>query len=179
MPTQSQYLRALIREGERGKFSLLLAVKGYPNSDDDVPVDAALTVGEVIIRSIERLTPRQMINLFPLKKEFDGERYGCKDYFYARKSVEEYGLDRRIENAVDFLWDYQNDDLARFMVEYLCFAGKRYRQQTGRNMAQDGLEAAHIPYQAITGDGLYLTHFDGDTRVEVPNLPVWREKGLI
>lgn len=93
--------------------------------------------------------------------------------------MEEYSLDRKIENAIDYLWDFQNDDLARFMVRYLCFAGKRYRQQTGRSMAQDGMETAHIPYEAITGDGLYLISYDGDVRIEVPYLPAWREMGLI
>lgn len=179
MPTRNQYLAAFARTGKRGKFNVLLAVKGFPDSDGDISVDDALTIGDAIICAIEMLTPRQMMDLFPITKDFDGERYGWKDYFFTRKAVEEYGPDRKIDSAIDFLWDYQNDDLARFMVKYLCFAGKRYQQQTGRNMAQDGMEAAHIPYQAITGDGLYLTCYDGSVRVEMPNLPVWREMGLI
>lgn len=178
MPTRNQYLAAFAREGEHGKFNVLLAVKGFPDSDNDISVDAALAIGDAIICAIESMTPRQIMDLFPIKKDFDGERSGWKDYFYTRKAVEKYGLDRKIENTVDFLWDYQNDDLFRFMVGYFCFAGKRYRQQTGRNMAQDGIEAAHIPYQAITGDGLYLTSYDGDTRIEMPYLPMWRKMGL-
>lgn len=179
MPNRDQYLAAFVREGKRGKFNVLLAVKGFPDSEDDISADDALAIGDAIICAIGKLTPRQMMNLFPPKKDFDGDRFGCKDYFYTKKAVEEYGLDRKIENAVDFLWGFQNDDIGRFMVEYLCFAGKRYRQLTGRNMAQDGMEAAHIPYRAITGDGLYLTDYDGDTRIEMPNLPAWREVGLI
>lgn len=179
MPTRNQYLAVFARTGERGKFNVLLAVKGFPDSDDDISADDALAIGDAIICAIGKLTPRQMMNLFPPKKDFDGDRFGCKDYFYTMRAVDEYGLDRKIENAFDFIWDYQNDDIARFTVEYLCFAGKLYRQQTGRNMALDGMEAAHISYRAITGDGLYMTSYGGSVRVEMPNLPVWREKGLI
>lgn len=179
MPTTTQYLYAFAREGECGKFNLLLAVKGYPDSDDDMPVDAGLAIGDAILCAIKQRTPRQMMDLFPVKKEYNGERFGWKDYFYTIRTMEAYGLDRKIKNAIDFLWDFQNDDLARFMVRYLCFAGKRYRQQTGRSMAQDGMEAAHIPYKAITGDGLYLISYNRDVRIEVPCLPAWREMGLI
>lgn len=179
MPNRDQYLAAFVREGKRGKFNVLLAVKGFPDSEDDISAGDALAIGDAIICAIGKLTPRQMMSLFPPKKEFDGDRFGCKDFYYTKKAVKEYGIDRKIEGAVDFLLDYQNDDIARFTVEYLCFAGKRYRQLTGRNMAQDGMEAAHIAYRAITGDGLYLTDYDGDTRIEMPNLPAWREVGLI
>lgn len=103
MPTRNQYLAAFVREGKRGKFNVLLAVKGYPDSDDDISADDALAIGDAIICAIGKLTPRQMMDLFPIKKEYDGERFGCKDYFYTRKSVEKYALDRKIENAVDFL----------------------------------------------------------------------------
>lgn len=179
MPTTTQWLSAFARQGEQGRFNLLLAVKGYPDNDDDIPVDAGLAIGDAILCAIKQRTPRQMMELFPIKKEYDGERFGWKDFFYTMKTIEKYGLDRKIEDAVDFLWDYQNDDLARFMVQYLCFAGKAYRKQTGRSMAQDGMEAAHIPYKAIMGDGLYLISYDGDIRIEVPYLPAWREMGLI
>ena len=178
MIARSQYLAAFIREGERGRFNILLLVKGYPASDE-TSAENGIALGEAVIRSIQMMTPKQVMNLFPVKKDFDGERFGWKDYFHTRRVVEEYGLDRKIENAVDFLWDYQNDDLFRFVAEYLCFCGKIYREQTGRNMAQDGMEAAHIPYAAFTRNGLFMVYFDGDMRVEMPYLPMWRELGLM
>lgn len=76
MPTTTQWLSAFARQGEQERFNPLLAVNGYPDSDDDIPVDAGLAIGDAILCAIKQRTPRQMMELFPIKKEYDGERFG-------------------------------------------------------------------------------------------------------
>lgn len=178
MLTRADYFDAFVRSGRQGKFNLTLAVKGYPRLGE-VTVDEGLELGSAILAVFERMTPAQVLMMFPLKKEFDGSQYGEKDYFYSRNFIKEYGLGKRIVYAPEFIMEYCNDDIIRFLVSFQVFCGQRYHERTGRSMACDGMEYAKIPYNAITGDGLYLIQYDGETHVEVPNLPMWKELGLI
>jgi hypothetical protein len=36
---------------------------------------------QLIFSEIASLTPRQFVSLFPIIKEYDGDRFQCKDYF--------------------------------------------------------------------------------------------------
>ena len=133
----------------------------------------SLNFGYMIFSKIEQLTPKQLLSMFPLDKTYNGEKWGCKDYFYSMDVIKKYGIDRRIENAPDFLWDYGNEDLREFLVNFTCLISRKYENITGRNMAQDGMEKVGIPYTALTHEGFYITSFDGSTRVEMPYLPAW------
>lgn len=63
---------------------------------------------QIILHTIETLAPRDFLRIFPLEKRYDGEKYEVKDYFSSMQAINEYGIDRRIENAIDFLFDYMN-----------------------------------------------------------------------
>lgn len=61
------------------------------------------------------LTPRELLTVFPIAKEYDGEKYGFKDYFYTKKFIEEFGVDKVIgEEMTRFHWDYHNQELMKF-----------------------------------------------------------------
>ncbi len=166
---KKDYYVTLLRKMKKGNFNLILAVKGYPGEHDVHPA-LGFGLGELILNAIQHMTPRQLLNVFPLKKTFDGEHFYCKDYFSAMKTIREYGMDPTIENAAAFLWDYTNDDIGNFLADYLCFVSDIYKERTGGDLAQDAMEQAHIPYSAYT--------HDGETRVEIPNLPAWQELGM-
>lgn len=70
----------------------------------------------LILYTIETLTPREFLRIFPLEKTYDGEKYECKDYFFSMEVINEYGIDRRIESAVEFLFDYSNMITRKFLV---------------------------------------------------------------
>src|SRR5699024_12254405 len=55
---------------------------------------------------IDRITTRQLINIFPITKDYDGYKYEMKDYFCAMDTCKEHGLDKPIGNSYAFLCDY-------------------------------------------------------------------------
>ena len=60
------------------------------------------------------------MQLFPLKKEYDGKRFGCKDYFSAMEYIGKLDQDKPIgdgKKLFDFLWEYWNWDINEFLVE--------------------------------------------------------------
>lgn len=168
---REKYLDALMRKIEAGNFSLFLAIKSYPVLKG-CDTELLLLIGEYIEQKISEMTPEEFMRLFPISKVYDGDKCGCKDYFSTIRKINELGLHKKIENVTDFLWDYVNDDIVDFLSDYLCAIGSAYREQTGREMAFDGLEHSRIPYTAISRDGLSMVSFDGDsTRVTMPNIP--------
>ncbi|GIO83522.1 hypothetical protein J25TS5_04540 [Paenibacillus faecis] len=73
----------------------------------------------VLMDWIGLLTPSQLITLFPIAKDYDGHKYQTKDYFYTMDVCIKHGLDTKIGDAFEFLWDYQNWDISHFVIEYL------------------------------------------------------------
>ena len=67
---------------------------------------------------LQGMTPRQLLNVFPIDKVYDktGE---IKDYFTTMKFIEGYGMDRRIDDVLSFLWDYSNGDLRMYLLDYM------------------------------------------------------------
>lgn len=68
---------------------------------------------------IEKLSFYTIINIFPIRKDFDGARWEAKDYFstmdYLKdkdlsKMILEYGID-------DFFWNYYNQDIMSYCVQ--------------------------------------------------------------
>lgn len=67
------------------------------------------------------LTPRELLMVFPIAKDYDGEKYGFKDYFYTKKFIEEFGMDKVIgEEMTRFHWDYHNWELTKFASQAMC-----------------------------------------------------------
>ncbi|OPX83619.1 MAG: hypothetical protein A4E53_04567 [Pelotomaculum sp. PtaB.Bin104] len=70
------------------------------------------------------LTPSEFVNIFPITKYYDGHKYEVKDYFYTRDFIKTLP-DKPIGNineVMEFLWNYENQELLRFVVNYLCNA---------------------------------------------------------
>ena len=65
---------------------------------------------------IGQLTPLELMNIFPPTKDFDGHKYGCKDYFSTMTAMKEHGLNDPIGDTDRFLWDYMNNDIMEFVV---------------------------------------------------------------
>ncbi len=67
----------------------------------------------------QSITPRRFVRIFPINKNFDGEKTETKDYFYTIKMIESIGWDKPIEGAFDFLWDYQNRETRKFLLRVI------------------------------------------------------------
>lgn len=78
---------------------------------------------------------KDLINYFPIIKEYDGKRYECKDYFSTMDYLKTIDINDYMEdNLDDFLWNYYNHDLMNFSIKELLVLD-RLRKLDG----QDGL----------------------------------------
>ena len=70
-----------------------------------------------ILQGLVILKPKKIAEIFPPHKVYDGNKYGCKDYYYSMECVE-LAKERRItkNNIIKLLEDLTNHDLWDFCV---------------------------------------------------------------
>lgn len=75
---------------------------------------------EYIDALINLMTPKELMNIFPIEKTYDGAKYEVKDYFSTMEAINTIGVDTPIKNYKDsafgFLWDYSNLDICKYLV---------------------------------------------------------------
>lgn len=74
-----------------------------------------------VMETIGRLTPMKLLRMYPVTKEYDGEKWGTKDYFYTMDRLRRLPADKPIGDAQDvavLLWDYQNWDLMELLLQW-------------------------------------------------------------
>lgn len=63
------------------------------------------------------LTPFEFMTVFPISKEFDGHRYGVKDYHSTMEELNKIGMETPIgDNVESLLFDYYNQHVIRFVL---------------------------------------------------------------
>lgn len=75
-----------------------------------------------IMQSIGTITPKQLQQIFPISKEYNGEKWCCKDYYFTLHALKKAGMDKPIGSemeAAHLLWDYQNTDIRFFLMSYM------------------------------------------------------------
>lgn len=84
-------------------------------------MEAKFTLMDIIMEYIAMLTPKELMILFPITKNYDGHKYQSKDYFTTKEDIKRYPLNEPIgrENIFGLIWDYWNWDLNFFLVEYM------------------------------------------------------------
>lgn len=80
---------------------------------------ARYQISELIMRLMTRVTPREFSMIFPIEKDYEGHRFGVKDYFSTVEMIEKHGWDDPIRDPLDFLWDYENQETRSFLVAYM------------------------------------------------------------
>lgn len=91
---------------------------------------------QFIMDLLERITPNQLMNMFPIEKVYDGEKYELKDYFSTIEHCKAHGLNKPIGNAFEFLWDYMNTDTGLFLVRYMSFLSDINKLKTGQGILE-------------------------------------------
>lgn len=72
---------------------------------------------ETLTELIAQLTPRELLQIFPVEKTYDGDRWEAKDYFFTMDVLRQHGLDKPLgESVLDVLWDYANIHVRLFNV---------------------------------------------------------------
>lgn len=102
---------------------------------DFYEADAMLTL-------ISGLTPRNLMITFPIKKDFDGEKWGWRDYFSTIKDISEFDLDTQISKTemMNLLTGYQNLMIDELILEALSTTSELRRMQTGKGLVEEFFE---------------------------------------
>lgn len=104
------------------KRAIFTGVRFINNVSNDLKghkyVEAKFDLIVYVKELIGFLTPREFMSIFPIAKEYKGNKHGMKDYFSTMKSIDEMGIDKQIgDNVSLFLWDYHNwEDVTEFVV---------------------------------------------------------------
>lgn len=101
---------------------------------------------------------KNLVITFPVTKDFDGDKWGSKDYFYTMDVLSEMDWDKPIgrDKMSDLLWDYQNNDLRSAYVEYMCVTSALYRAQTGKGIAEQWVEDMGLPTYDVDEDSGFI-----------------------
>lgn len=102
---------------------------------------------------------KNLVITFPITKDFDGDKWGCKDYFYTMDVLSKMDWDKPIgrDKVYDLLWDYENDDLREVCVEFTCAMSAIYRSQTGKGIAEQWCDDMGIPTYTINNESGVVT----------------------
>ena len=79
-----------------------------------------------VMEAIGRLTPAELLRMYPVEKKFNGTRWNEKDYFYTMDKLRCWPADQPLGGANDvacLLWDYQNWDLTDVLLEWMHVIG--------------------------------------------------------
>lgn len=118
------------------------------------------------------MSPRQVIQLFPIEKTYDGARWEWKDYYYTMEAVNKTGIDNVIgaERSPEFLMDYQNWDINHFMTTFMLTISRMRVLQGGKGIMEEWLEKQGVPtYSYYEKEGIMVNRQTGEvTKVEKP-----------
>lgn len=83
--------------------------------------------------AVQRLTLRDILSFFPIGKDYNGERWQCKDYYTAMELVNNIGIDTLLSerpdvNIISLFSDLNNPHLMNFVVTYLCIVDTARRK---------------------------------------------------
>lgn len=94
-----------------------------------------------LIDFIGLLTPRDLMQLFPAQKRYDGRRYGVRDYWSTMDVLGEHGLDAPMgEEALPLLLEYMNPDINDFTLGILHVISMLNKARTGKSLLQSFFE---------------------------------------
>lgn len=88
------------------------------------------------------LTPREFMEVFPVEKRFDGEKYSIKDYFSTMKYIRKLELDEPIgDEEIDFfLMEYSNKEIFEMMIHRMVTFSDLRRFQGEKGVIEEFLE---------------------------------------
>jgi hypothetical protein len=109
-------------------------------------------LSELIMSLITLVTPRRLVAIFPIEKDYNGQQFGVKDYFSTIEAINEHGWDEPICDPLDFLWDYENPETREFLVNYMSLASDLRRTQGYPGILEEWAEANGVPIYTMHTD---------------------------
>lgn len=102
-------------------------------------VENIFAVNEIYKTYVADLTYKEFMEIYPIRKIYDGDRWQTKDYFSTKKFLSAIDLDSKIsneENVMDLLWDYCNKELLEVGVAGMCLMSAMSRKLLGVDPAE-------------------------------------------
>ena len=84
---------------------------------DSQDLDDLYTTIKYTDHLIGQITPRELAQIYPIAKSYDGNKYGTIDYFSTMEKLEEFGMDEPIteDKVMDVLFGYDNIHILKYM----------------------------------------------------------------
>lgn len=109
-----------------------------------------------IVDLIKSITFEEFINIFPINKEYDGEKYGMKDYFSTIEYLKTVDLKSEIAEEVEnLLSNYYNYKVIQFCVCQMMTISTIVKNTQGRDLFSEFLEEIGVKidrYSEIQGN---------------------------
>jgi hypothetical protein len=120
------FRNALIQEDTKkvvlAGVKYIIVSRPTKNKTDAEEVQRRFDLIDCILINMTILTPREFMQLFPIEKTYDGERWDCKDFYSVMKYIHTLDIDEPImdeKKLFDLLWEYMSFDINMFMVEWM------------------------------------------------------------
>lgn len=122
---------------------------------------------EFIKDAMALLKPGEFVNLFPIKKNYDGGT-GWKDYFYTADYIKTLPQDKPIDSKIDdFLWEYLNPDISMFLVNLIGLTSDLRRLDGQKGLMEEFCEEQGIKtytkHQDCKGKEYFIDNQTGRT----------------
>lgn len=118
---------------------------------------------------IAKMTPVELMNVFPIIKEYNGDKYCSKDYFYTKAEMDKLKQNELIgiDKVDGVLWDYQNNDVRYFLMNQLSTASDIRRMNGQKDITEEFCEENGIEtytmYKAANGCKFIQSNTTGKT----------------
>ena len=119
---------------------------------------------------ISRITPKDLTQIFPITKEYDGKRWETKDYFFTMDALEKHGMDTPIAESVsEILFDYENWHVRHYEVAKMMVLSdlRKYDGHPGL-MEEFMVKKGVTPMQMMTDDEGRQFMYDPEKHTSFP-----------
>lgn len=118
---------------------------GTSHEDDAYQAtEIAFSVHGLVLAMLAELSPAKIVELFPQQKLFDGEKYGCKDWYSSVAAVEKYGgncpFGGDTEKAQHFLLEINDRLLINYVVSGIMLVDDLRRFQGEKSVLEEFFE---------------------------------------
>lgn len=117
------------------KFFIHLDIDRYDRAD----LENLFNMNDALSKVIAKITPADLMTIFPITKTYDGERYQMKDYFSAMEAVNAHGLHesfKTADNVRALLWEYWNRDIMKYQVKLMSIISAFNQFETGETLLE-------------------------------------------
>ena len=112
---------------------------------------------ELMLQILGHLTLKQVMGIFPIDKDYDGDKYCCKDYFYAIEHLQGVNPDdliyHRFPEINDFTWVYWNRDIFELDAVLVEIASDIRRLDGKKGIVEEWMEKQGVESYTISTDG--------------------------